>query len=91
VSQAASKFRATSGEEPVIKDKSRFLGLDVLAETIAVAIAEPDGEVRGLGTITNRAKSIRKLVKKLGPAVQLKACYEAGPNPAPAAAGSHLP
>jgi len=27
-----------------MKDKVRFLGLDVHAETIAVAIAEPDGE-----------------------------------------------
>jgi len=63
-----------------MKNKVRFLGLDVHAETIAVAIAEPDGEVRSLGTITNRAESIRKLVKKLGPVEQLKACYEAGPT-----------
>jgi transposase len=54
--------------------------LDVHAETIAIAIAEPDGEVRSLGTIANRAESIRKMVKKLGPAEQLKACYEAGPT-----------
>ena len=63
-----------------MKNKVRFLGLDVHAETIAVAIAEPDGEVRSLGTIANRAESIRKLVKKLGSAEQLKACYEAGPT-----------
>jgi hypothetical protein len=63
-----------------MKKKVRFLGLDVHAETIAVAIAEPDGEVRSLGTIANRAESIRNLVKKLGPAEQLKVCYEAGPT-----------
>ncbi len=63
-----------------MKEKVRFLGLDVHAETIAVAIAEPDGEIRSLGTIANRAESIRKLVKKLGPVEQLKACYEAGPT-----------
>jgi transposase len=63
-----------------MKEKVRFLGLDVHAETIAVAIAEPDGEVRNLGTIPNRAESIRKLVKKLGPVEQLRACYEAGPT-----------
>ena len=44
----------------------RFIGLDVHAETIAVAVAEPDGEVRSLGVIPNRSESIRKLVKKLG-------------------------
>jgi transposase len=60
--------------------KIRFVGLDVHAETIAVAIAEPGGEVRSLGVIPNRAESIRKLVKKLGPAEQLRACYEAGPT-----------
>jgi hypothetical protein len=37
-----------------MKEKLRFLGLDVHAETIAVAIAESDGEVRSLGTIPNR-------------------------------------
>jgi transposase len=63
-----------------MKEKVRFLGLDVHAETIAVAIAEPDGEVRSLGTIANRTESIRKLLKKLGPVEQFKACYEAGPT-----------
>jgi len=56
------------------------LGLDVHAETITVAIAEPDGEVRSLGTIPNGEEAVRKLVKKLGPAEQLQACYEAGPT-----------
>ena len=63
-----------------MKEKVRFLGLDVHAETITVAVAEPGDEVRSLGTIANRADSIRKLVKKLGPVEQLKACYEAGPT-----------
>src|ERR1035441_397267 len=63
-----------------MREKLRFLGLDVHAETIAVAVAEPDGEVHSLGTIANREESIRKLIKKLGPAEQLRACYEAGPT-----------
>ena len=58
----------------------RFIGLDVHAETIAVAVAEPHGEVRSLGVIPNRPESIRKLVKKLGPPAQLRVCYEAGPT-----------
>src|SRR5215471_8824799 len=60
--------------------KIRFLGLDVHADTIAVAAAEPDGEVRPLGTIPNRLESVRKAIAKWGPANQLKACYEAGPT-----------
>jgi transposase len=63
-----------------MREKLRFLGMDVHAETIAVAVAEPDGEVRSLGTIANREDAIRKFIKKLGAAEQLRACYEAGPT-----------
>jgi transposase len=58
----------------------RFIGLDVHAETISVAVAEAGGEVRGLGTIPNRPESVARLVKKLGKPEQLQACYEAGPT-----------
>ena len=57
----------------------RFVGMDVHAETIAVAVAEPDGEVRSLGTIPNRHEAVRRLTKKLGRPEQLRVCYEAGP------------
>src|SRR5438045_8725927 len=60
--------------------KLRFVGLDVHAETIVVAVAETAGEVRSLGGIPNRLESIRKLVHKLGPVQHLRACYEAGPT-----------
>jgi transposase len=60
--------------------KIRFVGLDVHAETIAVAVGEPGGEVRSLGIIPNRLESIRKLVGKLGAVQHLKVCYEAGPT-----------
>lgn len=59
----------------------RYVGLDVHADTIAVAIAEPHpGEVRSLGVIPNRPEAIRKLVAKLGAVDKLKVCYEAGPT-----------
>jgi transposase len=63
-----------------MREKLRFLGLDVHAETIAASVAEPDGEVRSLGTIANREDSIRKFIKRLGSPEQLRACYEAGPT-----------
>jgi transposase len=60
--------------------KLRFVGLDVHAETIAVAVAEEGGEVRSLGTIPNRLESIRKTMGKLAPIGTLRCCYEAGPT-----------
>ena len=60
--------------------KLRFVGLDVHAETIAVAVAEMGGEVRSLGTIPNKLESVRKLVGKLAPIGTVKCCYEAGPT-----------
>jgi transposase len=60
--------------------KIRFIGLDVHVDTIAIAVAEPDGEVRSIGVIRNRPEDLRKAVHKLGPAEQLRVCYEAGPN-----------
>jgi transposase len=63
-----------------MKEATRFVGLDVHAETIAVAVAEPGrGEVRSLGIIPNDIGSVRKLIQKLG-RKDLKFCYEAGPT-----------
>lgn len=57
----------------------RYVGLDVHAETIAVAVAEADGEVRALGSIPHRPEAVAKLMRQLGSREQLRVCYEAGP------------
>jgi transposase len=57
---------------------TRFIGLDVHADSIAVAVADRRG-VRSLGVIPNNPDAVRKLVRKLGSAKELKICYEAGP------------
>ncbi len=64
-----------------MKKNTLFVGLDVHADTIAVAVAESgrNGEVRSLGIVANKPPSIRKLVRKLQKKRELQVCYEAGP------------
>src|SRR5215471_3753230 len=57
-----------------------FVGMDVHAETIVVAVAEGRGVVRSLGTIPNRPEAVRRLVTRLGARKKVKVCYEAGPT-----------
>jgi transposase len=64
-----------------MKDNTKFVGLDVSKEKIAVAVADQGREApRYYGMIANRPESIRKLVTKLGEPQHLKICYEAGPT-----------
>lgn len=57
----------------------RYVGLDVHAQTIAVAIAEAEGEVRSVGVIPNRPEAVAKQLRRFGDAARLRVCYEAGP------------
>jgi transposase len=66
-------------KEPVMS-KVCFVGLDVHAETIAVAVAEAGGEVRRVGRIPHRPEALRQVLRKLGRLDQLRCCYEAGPT-----------
>ena len=63
-----------------MRKSNRWVGLDVHAETISVAVAEEKGEVRFVGTMANRPEAVRGLMKKLGPPERLRVCYEAGPT-----------
>jgi transposase len=59
---------------------TRYLGLDVHAETITAAIAEGRQKIRSLGQFPNRPEAVRKFIEKLGGPKELKVCYEAGPT-----------
>lgn len=64
-----------------MQSTTKFIGLDVSKEKIAVAIAEEGRELpRYYGTIPHSPAALRKLIKELGPADSLSFCYEAGPT-----------
>jgi transposase len=64
-----------------MKEFTKFIGLDVHKETIAVSVAEGNGgEVRYEGEIANTPEALNKLVRQLKKAnTDLKFCYESGP------------
>lgn len=66
------------GKDTAVK---AFVGLDVHADTISVAVAEAGSRKRGrwVATIPNRADRVRKALAKLGRPGELHVCYEAGP------------
>jgi len=68
-------------QKQAAKRYSRYVGLDVHKDTIAVAIAPGDGgSVRYYGEIPNTHKAINKMMQKLSPEGEVLACcYEAGP------------
>jgi transposase len=60
---------------------TKYIGLDVSKEKIAVAIADAGRETpRYHGTIAHTPEAIRKLIKQLGDPTTLAFCYEAGPT-----------
>lgn len=63
-------------------ERNVYVGLDVHADTIAVATAETgrNGEVRFQGVIENSADSVLRLTKRLAATGAIPVfCYEAGP------------
>jgi transposase len=63
-----------------MEQDTKFVGLDVHKDTIAVAVANASGgEPRSVGTIPHTRDAVVQLVRKLGPAERLHCCYEAGP------------
>jgi transposase len=64
-----------------MKEFSKYVGLDVHKESIAVSVAQANGgEVLYLGEIRNTPEAIVKLVRRLGKEGGVTSfCYEAGP------------
>jgi transposase len=65
----------------IMKDVTKYVGLDVSKDKIAVAVADEGRDApRYWGVIRNDSSSIRKLLSQLGDPEHLNICYEAGPT-----------
>lgn len=63
--------------------KLLYVGLDVHAQTVTIALAEIGGEVRTYGTVSSDLGVLEKTmrrIKKAHPDCELRVCYEAGPT-----------
>ena len=76
--------KPTSNNKHTMNKALLFLGLDVHAQNIAIALAEGGGgEARTYGTIPNDLHALEKVLAKLRkahPGAELRVCYEAGPT-----------
>jgi transposase len=61
-----------------VPNSTRFVGLDVHRDTIAVAVAPLVGPAEFVTELTHHLPKLRKVLEKLGAEGPLKVCYEAG-------------
>lgn len=62
-----------------MENSTRYVGLDVHKETIAVAVCEESGLAQSLGTIPNTPDAVAQLMRKLSARGPVQVAYEAGP------------
>jgi transposase len=62
-----------------MKKSTRWVAMDVHADTIAVAVADGDEAPTYYGEIENTPTALAKLMKKLTREAKVRVCYEAGP------------
>ena len=58
-----------------------FVGLDVHRDSIAIAVAKPNGQpAESLATVPDDVVGLIKPLQRLGPVESLRCCYDAGPT-----------
>src|SRR5678816_1393232 len=57
-----------------------YVGLDVHAQTVSIALADPGGEVRNYGSVSSCLGTLEKTIRRIRnahPGAELRVCYEA--------------
>ena len=83
--EAVSPITKPPHNKHTMKKPLLYLGLDVHAQTVAIALAEgtAGGEVRHYGNVSNCLHTLERTlakIKKAHPGAELRVCYEAGPT-----------
>ena len=71
--------RATKGAAPVT-DPTRFVGLDVHAASISIAVASERDPASYVGKVPNDFQRLLRALERFGPRESLDCVYEAGPT-----------
>jgi len=66
-----------------LSEELLYIGLDVHAQTVSIAIAGESGEVRNYGSVSSCLSTLEKTmcrIRNAHPGAELRVCYEAGPT-----------
>ena len=83
IAEAMSPMDEPQQHRHTMSKKLLYIGLDVHAQTVVIAIAEAGGEVRNYGTVSSDLEVLERIMRRIKtahPASELRVCYEAGPT-----------
>jgi transposase len=81
--EAMSQWNEPQQHKHTMSKNLLYVGLDVHAQTVAIALAEPGGEVRNYGSVSSCVENLERTMRKIRKAhgdAELRVCYEAGPS-----------
>jgi hypothetical protein len=81
--EAMSRMMKPQHDKHTIGKELLYVGFDVHAQTVSIALAEQGGEVRNYGSVSSCLSTLGKTmccIRNAHPGAELRVCYEAGPT-----------